>query len=236
MNPAKLALPAALVTSTSPLAPAPTVAVMLVLLTTVNALAATPPNVTVVVPRRLVPVMVTVAPVFWEVGVKEVMVGGLTKTNPLLETVPPSAVTDRFPVLPVSTTAVMLVALLTVKEAAGVAPNLTAVTLLKLVPVIATEVPSNANAGVKEAIVGGGRYVNPASVPVPCGLVTEIFPDAPAPTTALIEVALLTVKDAALVAPNFTAVMPVKSVPVMVTVSPDLAVCGVNEATTGGGK
>ena len=52
--------------------------------------------------------------------------------------VPPVVVTDIIPVVPLATTAVMLVALTTVKEAAGVPPKLTAVAPVKSVPVMVT--------------------------------------------------------------------------------------------------
>ena len=50
--------------------------------------------------------------------------------------------------------------------------------------------------------------------------VTSTVPAAPAGAVAVMEVALLTVKVVAAVAPNFTAVAPVKLVPVTVTEVP----------------
>ena len=50
--------------------------------------------------------------------------------------------------------------------------------------------------------------------------VTSTVPAAPAGEVAVMDVAELTVKDVALVAPNFTADAPVKLVPVMVTLAP----------------
>ena len=50
--------------------------------------------------------------------------------------------------------------------------------------------------------------------------VTSTVPAAPAGAVAVIDVALLTVKLLALVAPNLTAVVPAKFVPVMVTEVP----------------
>jgi len=52
---------------------------------------------------------------------------------------------------------------------------------------------------------------------VPPGVVTEIVPVVPVAGVAVICVAESTVKDAALVPPNLTAVAPVKFVPVIVT-------------------
>ena len=54
---------------------------------------------------------------------------------------------------------------------------------------------------------------------VPPGVVTVMStaPALPAGDVAVIEVALLTVNDVAAMAPNFTAVAPVRLVPVIVT-------------------
>ena len=63
----------ALATRIAPVtAPAGTVAVMLVLLTTLNVVADTPPNFTDVAPVKPVPVILTVEPTAPIVGVKEV--------------------------------------------------------------------------------------------------------------------------------------------------------------------
>ncbi|GDX46656.1 hypothetical protein LBMAG24_19840 [Bacteroidota bacterium] len=121
------------------------------------------------------------------------------------------------PDLPVPTTAVILVALTTVNEAAAVPPKLTAVVPVKLVPVIVTVCPVPAEVGLNDVIVGGGRYVKPANVPVPDAVVTDTVPEVPAPTVALMLVALTTVKVVAAVPPKLTAVAPVKFVPVMLT-------------------
>jgi hypothetical protein len=72
-------VPDAVVTETFPEVPDPTVAVMLVPLTTLNELAAAPPKLTEVAPVKFVPVIVTTCPVFPVFGVNEVIVGaGLT--------------------------------------------------------------------------------------------------------------------------------------------------------------
>ena len=62
-------------------------------------------------------------------------------------------------------------------------------------------------------------------------------PALPAGDVAVIEVALLTVNEVAAVAPNFTAVAPVKLVPVMVTDVPPSVVpaVGLIEVTVGAG-
>ncbi len=67
------------------------------------------------------------------------------------------------------------VAELTVKLAAAVAPNLTAVAPVKLVPVMTTLVPpvSGPDVGASPVTVGAGTKVKvPADVPVPFGVVT----------------------------------------------------------------
>ena len=74
-NPSSVAVPPGVVTLTVPEVPFATTAVMLVALTILNEVAAMPPKLTVVAPVKLVPVIVTVAPVAADSGVKEVMVG-----------------------------------------------------------------------------------------------------------------------------------------------------------------
>ena len=137
-------------------------------------------------------------------------------------------VTDTEPDAPPPTTAVIVVAFTTLNDDAGITPNLTAETLIKLEPVIVTVVPVPALVGVKDEITGGGVYVNPGNWPVPKEFVTLTFPEAPAPTTAVIVVAFTTVNDDAATPPNETAVVPVKLMPEIVTVLPVAAVVGVN--------
>lgn len=68
---------------------------------------------------------------------------------------------------------------------------------------------------------------------MPLGVVTDTLPVEPLAGTAEMDVALITANDAAAVPPKLTAVAPVKLVPVMVTVVPDVAVAGVNEVIEG---
>ena len=119
-----------------------------------------------------------------------------------------------------------VVAEFTVKYTATVPPKLTAVAPVKLVPVIFTLVPGHATVGVKDTMVGGTRYVKPARVAVPPGVITDTLPDDPAPTTAVMVVAFTTVKEAAAELPKLTAVVFVKLVPVIVTVVPLSAAVG----------
>jgi hypothetical protein len=119
--------------------------------------AAVPPKLTTVAPVKLVPVMVTTAPVAADEGVNEVIVGAGINVRLLEElAVPPGVVTDIVPVVPLATTAVMLVALTTVKEVAAVPPKLTIVAPVKLVPVMVTTAPVAADEGVNEVTVGAG--------------------------------------------------------------------------------
>ena len=115
----------------------------------------------------------------------------------------------------------MLVALTTVNEVAAVPPKLTAVAPVKFVPVILTTWPVLPDVGVNDVIVGAevaAVNVNPALLIVPFAVVTLTLPLAPAPTTAVILVALTTVNELEATPPKLTAVAPVKFVPDMVTV------------------
>src|SRR5947208_9885184 len=89
-----VAVPPGVVTLSGPVvAPVGTVAWIVVAEVTVK-LALTPLNVTVVAPVKLVPLIVTLVPTGPLVGVKLVIVGGLTTVNePALVAVPPAVVT-----------------------------------------------------------------------------------------------------------------------------------------------
>lgn len=106
-----------------------TTAVIEVALTTEKLLAAVPLNLTAVAPVKLVPVIVTVAPTPPLVGEKLVIVGAANTVKlDELVTVPPGVVTLMVPVVvPVATTAVIVVVPDTVKLLAAVPLNLTAV-------------------------------------------------------------------------------------------------------------
>ena len=156
MNPANDTVPPGVVTTTLPVAPLATVAVMLVADKMVKEAAAVPPKLTAVAPVKFAPLIVTIAPVAALVGVNDAMVGIGMYVNPANDIVPPGVVTTTLPVVPLATTAVMLVADTTVNEEAGVPPKLTAVAPLKLVPVIVTVVPVAAFVGANDAMVGAG--------------------------------------------------------------------------------
>jgi hypothetical protein len=132
----------------------------------------------------------------------------------------------------------MLVAEATLNEVAAVPPKLTAVAPVRLVPVMVTVAPEVAVVGLNDAMVGvaiGRLNVNPAKEAAPPDVVTLTLPDAPAPTTAVMLVAEATLNEVAAVPPKLTAVAPVRLVPVMVTVAPEAAVVGVNDAIAGVG-
>jgi hypothetical protein len=120
------------------------------------------------------------------------------------------------------------VSLLTVTPVAAFVPNLTAVAPVKLVPVIVTVVPPAGGplVGLIPVTVGATAavYVNwsaaeVAEVPAGVVTVTSTTP-VPAGLVAVIDVSLWIVTPVAAVVPNFTAVAPVKLVPVIVTVVP----------------
>ncbi len=219
----------------APVAPLPTVAVIAVALTTLKAVAALPPNFTPVAPVKLVPVMVTTVPVPPLLGENEVMIGaGMNVKAPVLLAVPPGVVTVIVPVVPLPTVAFRVVALVTLKEAAATPPKVTAVTPVKLVPVMVTTVPAAPLLGENEVIVGAGMKVKvPVLVAVPPGLVTVIAPLAPLPTVAVIALALTTLKVVAAWPPMATTVVPVKLLPVMVTTVPVPPLLGENEVIVG---
>jgi len=127
-----------------------------------------------------------------------------------------------------------------------VVPNLTFVAVLpraKPVPVMVTLVPPALDPvfGLTLVTVGTNRkrsFDETALVPPEVVVtVTSTLPSVSAGETAVIEVADLTVKLAALVEPKLTAVVPVRFFPVMVTAVPPTTEPFVGETfpTTGGG-
>jgi len=120
---------------------------------------------------------------------------------------------------------VIEVALTFVISVPVVPPKVTAVVPVKLVPVIVTAVPpaSPPEFGDKVEIVGVSTNVKAESEetepPTPVN-VTAIVPAACAGVTTVIEVSLVFVIDVPAVPPNVTADVPVKFVPVIVTVVP----------------
>jgi hypothetical protein len=163
-----------------------------------------------------------------DVAEVELTVGGAVKVYALVEvTVPPE------PVSTTSTTPADFVGVCTVTEVAltltidepAVPPNVTADVSVKLVPVIVTVVPPAVDplTGDTESIVGVPTYVKPlVSVAEPPGVVKTTFtaPAACAGATTVTEVALTLVKVVPAEPSKVTAVVPVRFVPVIVTVVP----------------
>jgi hypothetical protein len=169
---------------------------------------------------------------------KLVIVGAAVTVKLLADVpVPEAVVTETFPVVvPAATVAVIWVALLTVNAVALVALNFTAVAPVKFVPVTTTEAPTGPLVGLKLVIVGRAATVKLlADTPVPFAVVTLIGPlVVPVATVAVILVGLLTVNVVALVELNFTAVAPVKFVPVIVATVPTGPAVGLKLVTVGG--
>jgi hypothetical protein len=125
------------------------------------------------------------------VGLKLEMVGTGALIVKLLAEVafPFGVVTAIFPVLvPLATTAVIWVALFTVKLAAGLELNVTDVAPVRLVPVITTDAPAVPLVGLKLLIAGVLVMVKlVAETAVPFGVPTMILPvDVPLATVAVI--------------------------------------------------
>jgi hypothetical protein len=113
--------------------------------------------------------------------------------------------------------AVIVVAFTTLNEEAVTAPKLTKVAPVRLVPEIVTVVPVDADAGVKDVMVGAaGIYVNPTFVPVPPDVVTLTDPVAPFATMAVISDGPNIVKEDAGTPPKLTEDVPAKLVPEIV--------------------
>ena len=149
-------------------------------------------------------------------------------------------VTVTSPELPVPTTAVIVLGETTVNETAPVPPKLTAVALLKLLPVMVTTSLWPAVAGEIAEMNGTGvtivgMKVKPENVATPPGVVTSTLPELPVPTTAVIVVGETTVNEAAVIPPKPTVDALVKLVPVMVTVSAVWAADGEMPLITGAG-
>jgi len=121
------------------------------------------------------------------------------------------------------------------EKLAGVPLKVTDETAVNRVPLIVTAVPTGPLVGVKPVIVGGFTTVKLAVlVAVPAGFVTVTGPlVAPLGTVAWITVAEVTVKPAA-VPLNFTAVVPVKFEPLIVTLVPTTPLAGEKVVIIGG--
>jgi hypothetical protein len=226
-------------------APAGTVAVIWVEVTTVN-VALTPLKRTSVVPVKFVPVMVTEVPTGPEVGEKLTMVGGrmTTKLVPLVA-VPSGVVTVMGPVVaPAGTVAVICVLLLTVKVAATPLKR-TSVVPVKFVPVMVTDAPTGPDAGEKLVMVGGRMTTKLVRlVAVPPGPVTLMGPVVAPTGTVAVMVSESTMLKTALTPLNRTSVTvsrfdnreSKKFSPTMVTDVPMTPDVGVKLEMMGGGN
>lgn len=152
VKPASEVAPPGVVTLTEPEVPLLITAVIVVAFTTVYDAADVPPKLTAVAPEKFVPVIVTIVPVPPLVGVKDVITGAGIKINPALLAVPLGVVTLTEPDEPFPTTAVIVAALTTLKDAADVPPKLTAVAPVKFTPLMVTVAPAAAEVGVNTEI------------------------------------------------------------------------------------
>ena len=84
-------------------------------------------------------------------------------------------------------------------------------------------------------IMEGNIVKVPLEVAVPPGVTTCMVPVVPFATTAVIDVALTTLKEVTAVPPILTSVAPENPDPDIVIVEPDIPLVGVKEVITGGG-
>jgi hypothetical protein len=230
------AVPPGVVTAIRPVAaPAGTVAVILVSVSTVND-ADVPANLTAVAPVKCVPRIVTVVPTGPLVGENDEIVGFaavVTVNLASLVSVPPGVVTEIRPVAaPAGTVAVIFVFELTVNEA-DVPANLTDVAPAKPLPLIVTVVPTGPLVGENDEIVGSTNTVKSEALVAVPSAVTLMGPVvAPEGTVAVIFVSESTSNTADFPL-NFTAVAPLKFVPLIVTDVPTTPPVGENEEIVG---
>lgn len=148
-------MPPGVATLTAPVDPLPTAAVICVPELTVKDEALVLPNLTLVAPVRLAPLMMTLVFFIPAEGPNELMTGaGINVKLDLLVAMPSGVVTTILPVEPLPTTAVILALEFILKLAAGEPPKLTAVVLLKLLPLITILAPLAPFSGAKELIAG----------------------------------------------------------------------------------
>ena len=181
------------------------------------------------------PVMVTSTPSRPLLGMKEVSAGcKITVKSSVLVAVPPLVVTLILPVFaPEGTFAVICVEETTV-NVETVLINFTLLAPVKFAPVIVTCASTMPLLGLKEAIVGGGTVKSSVLVAVPPAVITLTLPvEAPFGTVAVICVAESSVNVAAIPL-NFTLLVAVKFVPVIVTCVPCRPLVGVKEVSVGG--
>src|SRR5687768_14366365 len=143
-----LAVPPGVVTVIVP--DRPTRSSLMVVLESTVKLCAMSPMVTLVVPKKLSPVIVTTPRLALRTGVKEVITGGTKNLKPGTEMESADLIKVILPDAPSPTIAVILLELCIVNEAAGTPPNFTAFTESNWWPNIDTDVPARALAGENE--------------------------------------------------------------------------------------
>ena len=224
-----MAVPAGVVTAIFPVvAPAGTVAVILIGVLTVTVVAAVPLNVTVDVPVKLAPLIVTLVPITPLVGVKLVIRGATVKLVPLVA-VPPGVVTAIGPVVALPGTCHRdLRAGGVDREGGGDPVELDRGRAAEVRPGDDDGHADRATPGEKLLIAGVRRTVKSvALVAVPAAVVTAMRPVvAPAGTVAVILTCVLVVMAAA-VPLNVTDDAPARLAPLMVTLAPTAPVDGV---------
>ncbi len=221
-------------------APTGTVVVILVAVAAMTP-AATPLNVTTLfagVVLKLLPVIVTVAPIAPLAGLKPDM-DGVGKTVKLVElvTVTPLVPTEIVPLTaPAGTVEVILIGV-EVVTTASVPLNLTmllAGVALKFVPEMVMVAPIAPLSGLKPEMVGDGSTVKLPALEMVTLLVVTVIGPVPAPTgtvvVMLVALELVTIAGTPL---NVTLGVPVKFVPVMVTVAPTAPLVGLKAAMVG---
>ena len=172
-----VAVPRPVVTEIRPVvAPDGTFALIDVLPVTVRVRATLPLNLTIALPPKFVPVIVTHVPTGPLAGEKPVTVGAtaVTVKLELLVAVPPLVVTEIAPVVaPDGTLAVIDVLSVTVRVYATVPLNLTTAPRPKPVPVIVTDDPTGPLAGEKPVTAGATTATLEPLAPVPAALATD---------------------------------------------------------------
>ena len=163
VKPAKEELPPGADKVTEPEAPAAITTMELSFELFVNDCTGTPPMVIPLIFTNEVPLIVNTVPCVPLKGVKRVMVG-LTE-YPAKVAVPLGVVTERDPPPPEGAVACINVGDTTVNELAGIPANSTELVFVKPFPEMLTNVPSDAEVGKNELIVGGPKKVNPLFVP-----------------------------------------------------------------------
>jgi hypothetical protein len=158
---------------------------------------------------------------------------------PLLVAAAVSTVTAVVPTASAGEVAVTVLSEITVKAVAAVVPKNTSRVLIKPAPVMVTIVspPIGPEAGLIEPITGDGTKLKLSELFVPPGEVILIgtMPTTWAGVTTSTSVSLVTVKLVAGAVPNFTPVVPLRLVPVMVTLLPPDATPAEEKTAVGAG-